>query len=298
LDVYSLNNSIGAVLDYLDSVDPATAEGARVRYGCFSPWETDPATYGRAVTGGRMASCEPEAVAILTDLLARRIDFMGRDGDRHFDAARNATVVREAERYYRAMYWGSRESWNLRDRHMMDTLEAVLTHRGPQARAVVWAHNSHVGDASATEMGSRGETNIGELARQRFGSAACLVGMGTHTGTVAAADNWGDPVRIMTVQPSHADSYERICHDSGVSAFALHLRHPHHADLRGRLVQPHLERAIGVIYRPDTEILSHYFQASLARQFDEWIWFDRTSAVEPLAGAVGPGLPDTYPFGL
>ena len=298
LDVYSLNNSIGVVLDYLESVDPATAESARVRYGCFSPWETDPATYGRAVTGGRMASCEPEAVAILTELLTQRMHVMGRDGDRHFDAARNATVVREAERYYRAMYWGSRESWNLRDRHMMDTLEAVLTHRGPHARAVVWAHNSHVGDASATEMGSRGETNIGELARQRFGSAACLVGMGTHTGTVAAADNWGDPVRIMTVQPSHADSYERICHDSGVSAFALHLRHPHHADLRGRLIQPHLERAIGVIYRPDTEILSHYFQAALARQFDEWIWFDRTHAVEPLPGAAGPGLADTYPFGL
>jgi len=298
LDVYSLNNSIGAVLDYLESVDPDTAESARVRYGCFSPWETDPATYGRAVTGGRMASCEPEAVAILTDLLAKRVQYHGRDGDSHFDAARNATVVREAERYYRAMYWGSRESWNLRDRHMMDTLEAVLTHRGPHARAVVWAHNSHVGDASATEMGSRGETNIGELARQRFGSAACLVGMGTHTGTVAAADNWGDPVRIMTVQPSHADSYERICHDSGVSAFSMHLRQPHHADLRGRLLSPHLERAIGVIYRPDTEILSHYFQASLARQFDEWIWFDRTSAVEPLPGATEPGLPDTYPFGL
>jgi protein-L-isoaspartate(D-aspartate) O-methyltransferase len=196
------------------------------------------------------------------------------------------------------MYWGSRESWNLRDRHMMDTLEAVLTHRGPHARAVVWAHNSHVGDASATEMGSRGETNIGELARQRYGSSACLVGMGTHEGTVAAAGNWGDPVRIMAVQPSHADSFERMCHDSGVASFALHLRHPHHADLRGRLVQPHLERAIGVIYRPDTEILSHYFQASLARQFDEWVWFDRTSAVEPLPGATQPGLPDTYPFAL
>ena len=298
LDVYSLNNSIGVVLDYLDSVDPDTAAGARVRYGCFSPWETDPATYGRAVTGGRMTGCEPEAVAILTDLLAKRLAYLNRDGDRHFDAARNATVVREAERYYRAMYWGSRESWNLRDRHMMDTLEAVLTHRGPDARAVVWAHNSHVGDASATEMGTRGETNLGELARKRFGSAACLVGMGTHTGTVAAADNWGDPVRIMTVQPSHADSYERICHDTGLRGFSLHLRHPDDADLRGRLLSPHLERAIGVIYRPDTEMLSHYFEASLARQFDEWIWFDRTGAVEPLPGPSGPGLPDTYPFGL
>jgi protein-L-isoaspartate(D-aspartate) O-methyltransferase len=298
LDVYSLNNSIGAVLDYLGSVDPETAASARVRYGCFSPWESDPATYGRAVTGGRMTGCESEAVAILTDLLAKRLAYFNRDGDRYFDAARNATVVREAERYYRAMYWGSRESWNLRDRHMMDTLESVLTHRGPDARAVVWAHNSHVGDASATEMGTRGETNLGELARKRFGSAACLVGMGTHTGTVAAADNWGDPVRIMTVQPSHADSYERICHDTGLGGFSLHLRHPDDADIRGRLLPPHLERAIGVIYRPDTEMLSHYFEASLARQFDEWIWFDRTSAVEPLPGPAGAGLPDTYPFGL
>jgi len=298
LDIYSLNNSIGAVLDYLDDVDPDTAASARVRYGCFSPWETDPATYGRAVTSGRMAGCEREAVSILSALLANRVEYLARNGDRLFDATRNATVVREAERYYRAMYWGSRESWNLRDRHMMDTLEAVMRHRGPQSKAVVWAHNSHVGDASATEMGARGETNLGELARERFGSAACLVGMGTHSGTVAAADNWGDPVRIMDVQPSHPDSYERICLDSGLAAFALHLRSPTDPDVRGRLMAPRLERAIGVIYRPDTEVLSHYFQAALPRQFDEWIWFDRTRAVEPLPGAAGPGLPDTYPFGL
>ena len=298
LDVYSLNNSIGAVLDYLDRADPRAAESARARYGCFSPWETDPATYGRAVAGGRMDSCEPDAVSILTELHARRMEFMAFDAEGLFDATRNATVIREAERYYRTMYWGSRESWNLRDRHMMDTLEAVLRHRGERAKAVVWAHNSHVGDASASDMGSRGETSLGELARQRFGPAACLVGMGMHRGTVAAASNWGDPVRIMDVRPSHADSHERLCHDTGIGAFALHLRSPRDPDLRGLLGSPRLQRAIGVIYRPETEILSHYLQAVLPRQFDEWIWFDSTDAVEPLPGATEPGMPETYPFGL
>lgn len=298
LDLYSLNNSIGAVLDYLDRVDPDAARSARIRYGCFSPWEMDPATYGRAAVAGRLKSCEDEAVAALTELLEERLEYLAADGEAFFDAERNAMVVREAERYYRTMYYGSRDSWNLRDRHMFETLEAALAHRGEGARAVVWAHNSHIGNAAATEMGSRGELNIGQLARQKFGGQAQLIGFGTHHGAVAAASNWDEPMQVMSVRPSHEDSYERLCHEAQVPAFLLHLREPREPDVRQELLAPHLERAIGVIYRPQTEMLSHYFQAALHAQFDEYIWFDRTSAVRPLQTHETAGLPETYPFGL
>jgi protein-L-isoaspartate(D-aspartate) O-methyltransferase len=299
LDLYSLNNSIGAVLGYLQRTDPAAAESARVRYACFSPWEMDPATYGRAAVSGRLRSCEDDAVRVMTDLLTQRLEYLAHDGDSFFDAERNAAVVREAERYYRTMYYGSRESWNLRDRHMFDTLQAILTHKGPHAKAVVWAHNSHVGNAAATEMGVRGEFNIGQLAREHFAGNAYLIGFGTDRGTVAAADNWDEPMRVMDVRPSHADSYERLCHDSKVPAFLLPLRTPRPPDLRTALMTPHLERAIGVIYRPETEMLSHYFHAALPAQFDEYVWFDNTTAVTPLESAKEPaGVSETYPFGL
>ncbi|NIQ54961.1 MAG: protein-L-isoaspartate O-methyltransferase, partial [Gemmatimonadetes bacterium] len=182
LDLYSLSASIAAVLEFLERVDPSAAEVARVRYGCFSPWETDPAVYGRAVSAGRLESCEDEVVDVLEDLLERRIRYAVDDGAAVFDAERNAAVVREAERYYRVMYRGSRESWNLRDTHMFEVLGAALDHRGLDSRAVVWAHNSHVGDARATEMGRRGELNIGQLTREAFGERAFNVGFGTHHG--------------------------------------------------------------------------------------------------------------------
>ena len=298
LDIYSLNNSIGAVLEYLERVDPVAAEAARVRYACFTPWELDPATYGRAASGGRIQSCEVEAVATAVSLLEKRLEYVRSGGESWFDAERNAAVVREAERYYRAMYRGSRESWNLRDRHMFDTLRAVMHHRGPGTRAVVWAHNSHVGNAAATEMGVRGELNIGQLAREHFGLDAFLIGFGTHEGTVAAASNWNEPMQVMRVRPSHPDSYERLCHETGTSGFLLPLRMPRDESLREELLQPRLERAIGVIYRPQTEVLSHYFQAALPAQFDEYIWLDRTTAVEPLKAHVEAGSPETWPFGL
>ena len=182
LDLYSLNNSIGAVLSYLDRVDPAAAAAARVRFACFSPWETDPATYGRAAVSGQTKDCEEEAVATLTRLLDHHVQYLARDGESFFDAEWNAKVVRDAERYYRAMYYGSRESWNLRDRHMFETLQGVLAHRGDNAKAVVWAHNSHVGNATATEMGVRGELNIGQLVRKTYHRSAYAIGFGTHTG--------------------------------------------------------------------------------------------------------------------
>ena len=304
LDLYSLYNSIGAVLDYLDRVDPEAAAVARVRYGCFSPWEKDPATYGRAAITGQMKDCETEVVATLKDLLDKQMGYLKNDGVAYFDAAHNARVVQNAEQYYRVMYQGSRESWNLRDQHMYDTLQSLLSHGCEDAKAVVWAHNSHVGNASATEMGLRGEYNIGQLVRQDYGDAAYVIGFGTDHGTVAAASNWDDPVEFKSVRPSHADSYERLCHEAGHPSFLLPLRPRERADggndLRDALTEPHLERAIGVIYRPETELLSHYFQACLPLQFDEYIWFDDTRAVEPLpVHEPSRGeLPETYPFGL
>jgi protein-L-isoaspartate(D-aspartate) O-methyltransferase len=214
------------------------------------------------------------------------------------DAIQNARLVASAEQYYRIMYYGSAESWNLRDRHMFDTLNLILGFRGPDARAVVWEHNSHVGNAAATEMGARGEYNVGQLCRESFGLDAFLVGFGTDHGTVAAASNWGGPMEIKEVRPAHPDSYERLCHDSGVGAFMLHLREPSRDEILDELLPPRLERAIGVIYRPETELASHYFQAVLPRQFDEYVWFDETRAVRSLGVTSMAGVPDTYPFGI
>jgi protein-L-isoaspartate(D-aspartate) O-methyltransferase len=299
LDLYSLYSSIHSVVSYLDQVDPESAEVARVRYGCLTPWEADAATYGRAVLSGRYRECEEDAVAALQDLLLRRLDYIRNDGEAFLDAVQNARVVRNAERYYRVMYYGSRASWNLRDSHMFETLLAVLEHRGGRSRAVVWEHNSHVGDASATEMGQRGEINVGHLARVHFGDEAYLIGFGTHSGTVAAAHDWDGEMEVMTVRPSHERSYERICHGAGPTRFRLPLRHASDPGLRRRLEEERLERAIGVIYRPDTELTSHYFNASLPRQFDEYVWFDETRAVSPLRRMASEGgTPETFPFGV
>lgn len=299
LDLYSLSASIEAVLRYLDGVDPGAAAVARERYACLTPWERDPAVYGRLALTGRYRSCEAPAVEMLTDLLKRRLEYAGQDGDRFFDAAENARLVVDAERYYRRMYYGSVESWNLRDSHMFETLERLLAYHGPECRAVVWEHNSHIGDASATEMGALGEHNIGQLCRQAYGSGAYLVGFGTDHGTVAAASAWDGPMERMRVRPAHPQSYEFLCHETGVPAFLLPLRHPRREAVREELSSPRLERAIGVIYRPETELQSHYFEAELPRQFDEYCWIDQTSAVTPLSPPVHPeGEPDTYPFGV
>lgn len=298
LDLYSLYTSIHAVTRYLDEVDPEAARVARVRYGCLTPWEQDPALYGQAALMGRYEACEPGVVAMLVDLLKKQGDYELHDGDNYLDAVQNARVAANAERYYRVMYYGSRESWNLRDRHMFDTLETLLTFRGEGSKAVVWEHNSHIGNAAATEMGARGELNVGQLARERFGQGAYLVGFGTDHGTVAAATDWDGEIEIKAVRPSHLESYERLCHDTAVPAFFLALREPAREEVRDELQSPRLERAIGVIYRPETELQSHYFQAVLPWQFDEYVWFDETRAVTPLGGEELAGVPETYPFGL
>lgn len=300
LDLYSMFTSIAIVLEYLDQVDPGAGRVARARYGTLTPWQKDPSAYGKAVLVGNYESSEHEVIAILRELLQRRLEYAAKDGERFFDAAQNARVVANAERYYRAMYYGSTTSWNLRDTHMFETLQSLLSFYGSGSRGVVWAHNSHVGDAMATEMGARGELNVGQLCRATFGESAYIVGFGTDHGTVAAASDWDEPMQRMSVRPAHPDSYERLCHDAELPAFALHLRDPRRPAVREELLPPRLERAIGVVYRPETELASHYFQAILPRQFDELIWFDGTQAVRPLHAKQGgrAELPETYPFGL
>jgi protein-L-isoaspartate(D-aspartate) O-methyltransferase len=300
LDMYNMSGSIAAVLEYLDRTDPEAAAVARERYGCLTPWQKNPATYGRAVLRASYATCEQAVIDQCRELLQRRLDYAGQDGESFLDAAQNARLIASAERYYRIMYYGGGESWNLRDTHMFETLEHLLEARGPQSKAIVWAHNSHIGDARYTDMGVvREQLNIGQLCRERFGNEAALIGFGTHTGTVAAASDWGGDMEVKRVRPSHRDSYERLCHDAGVSRFLLDLRPGEHEALRRRLLEPRLERFIGVIYRPDTELLSHYSDASLPQQFDAYVWFDETSAVTPLGPAhAKAGMPETYPFGL
>jgi len=300
LDLYSLFTSIALVLDYLDRVDPDAARVARARYGTLTPWQKDPAAYGQAVLAGRYASSESAVVAMLGEMLERRLDYARRDGEAFFDATQNARVVANAERYYRAMYYGAAASWNLRDTHMFDTLSALLAFHGPNSRGIVWEHNSHIGNARATEMSARGELNVGQLCRTTFGRGVYAIGFGTDRGTVAAASNWDAPMQRMRVRPAHPGSYERLCHDSDLPAFMLHLREPRRRELRDELLSPRLERAIGVVYRPETELESHYFHASLPLQFDEFVWFDETRAVEPLRIEPAPraALPETHPFGL
>jgi protein-L-isoaspartate(D-aspartate) O-methyltransferase len=296
LDLYSLFASIRSVLAYLDRVDPQAARIARERYACLTPWQADPHAYGRATIGGRYRLCEQEAVAMLRDMLSREADYAERDGERFLDAVQNARLIADAERYYRATYYGGHESWNLRDRHMFDTLEALLAFHGPEAKAVLWAHNSHVGDARATEMGVSGELNVGDLCRQRYGDGAVLIGFGTDRGTVAAAHDWDQPMTVMDLRPAHPESYEHLCRESSVEAFFLHLREPSREEVRAELTAPRLERAIGVVYRPETELRSHYFHASLPHQFDEYIWVGQTRAVRPIATGEAQALPLLHPF--
>ena len=282
LDLYSLYTSIKCILDYLDRVDPAAANVARTRYSCLTPWQSDPASYGRAALSGAYRTCESEVVQVLQDMLRRRVETASKNGELLFDAQRNAELVANAERYYRIMYYGSDASWNHRDTHMFQTLCALSDRYGPGAKAVVWAHNSHLGDATATQFGSHGQINLGQLCRESFGDEVYAIGQGTDHGTVAAASMWEGAMEIKEVRPALPDSYERLMHLSEMNAFFLPITKPKNPRLTAALAARRLERAIGVIYRPETERLSHYFDASLARQFDEWIWIDETSAVRPL----------------
>ena len=298
LDLYSLYVSARAVIDFLEIVDPDLAEVARWRYGCLTPYEDDPAAYGYAALTGKYRSCEKDVANMLSELFSRRQSWAHKDGERFFDAAQNAALVANAERYYRVMYYGSRESWNLRDTHMFETLLRLMNARGDDSKAVVWAHNSHIGDAAATEMWARGEHNIGHLCQQKFASLSYRIGFGTDHGTVAAASNWDGPMEVKSVRPAHARSYERQFHETEQPGLIMPLRHNDNLEVIGELAQRRLQRAIGVIYRPETEMASHYFEAELPRQFDEYIWVDESRAITPFATGELRGVPDTYPFGV
>jgi erythromycin esterase-like protein len=303
LDLYNLSASMRAVIDFLEQQDPELARLASRRYGCLDPWAEDPAAYGRHSLVEGYARCEVGVLQMLRDLLQKDVDCFAEECDEWLDAQANARLIKNAEAYYRVMYYGSAESWNLRDTHMFETLDMVLGAKGPQSRAIVWAHNSHIGNAAFTDMGrKRDELNIGQLAKEKYGDRARLIGFGTHTGTVAAADDWDEPMKIKRVRPSLPDSYERMSHDSGIGRFLLDLRPGEGDDARQDLMDQRLERFIGVIYRPETERWSHYSHAILPRQFDAWLWFDETRAVTPLPAGLRPGeapsVEETYPFGL
>ena len=286
LDVYSLHPSIEAVTGYLESVDPQAARRARQRYACFNRFREDPVSYGQAVELRDARSCAPAVAEQLRELDQRAAAFRGdpEAEEALFAAHQNARVVRTAEEYYRSMYLPGVSTWNLRDRAMVQTLATLvqrMTARGEPGKVVVWAHNSHVGDARATHMGEEGEVNLGQLSRERWGRSAFLVGFTTHTGTVRAASEWGGPPELKRVRPALPGSYELLFHQAGIPAFLLPLREGGAAEA---LRRPRLERAIGVIYLPQTERQSHYFHARLASQFDAVIHYDTTRAVEPLDG--------------
>ena len=305
LDLYSLHASMEAVIAYLDKVDPEAAERARSRYACFDLYGDDSQAYGFANALGLGRSCENAVVTQLIDLRRGAAEYALRDGriaeDDYFFAEQNARLVKSAEEYYRTMYRGEKSSWNFRDRHMVDTLEALVEYlekRDRDAKVVIWAHNSHLGDARATDMSRRGEWNVGQLVRQKYGQEAFLVGFTTYDGTVTAASNWGAPAERKSVRPALPGSYEALFHDVAIARFLLILQD---GNLNAGLREPRLERAIGVIYRPETERVSHFFHASLSAQFDAVLHFDRTRAVEPLerssewkAGEVA----ETFPSGI
>lgn len=297
LDIYSLGTSIAAVLAYLDRVDPEEGRVARERYACLTPWQDDPGRYGHATYRLEKSPCEDEVVLQLRGLLDNRLSYVRRDAN-FFDAEQNARIVHAAEHYYRLMYRSATDSWNLRDRHMFDTLMRLLKARGTAAKAVVWAHNSHIGNAAVTAMGWQGEFNIGESCRAALGDAAVLIGFGTDRGTVAAADDWGGTMKVKTVLPARPDSHEHVFRQAFVESSLTEWRTGNKAELRDVLMQPRMERAIGVVYRPEAELASHYFEAVLADQFDAYVWFEQTTAVTPLAGGRPHGAADTYPFGL
>ena len=306
IDLYSLNRSRTEVVRYLERVDPAAAKRARERYACFDHFGGDEQSYGYAAGFGVSESCEQEVVQQLIDLQRRTYEYLHHDGqvaeDDFFSAEQNARLIRNAEEYYRSMFRGQVNTWNLRDRHMAETLHALAAHLDRSfggSKIVIWAHNSHLGDARATGMGKRGEWNLGQLVRERYPNDSFSLGFTTYTGTVTAAHDWADDPKTMRVRQALPDSYEALFHATNMPAFLLVFApgQPVSAGLRSEK----LERAIGVIYRPETERVSHYFSAKLPDQFDAVIHIDKTSALQPLerhAEAPLEEVPETFPSAI
>jgi erythromycin esterase-like protein/predicted phosphoribosyltransferase len=306
LDLYSLHASMKAVIQYLERIDPDAASRARARYACFDHFGPDPQVYGFIAATDRSKSCRDEVVNQLVELRRRATEYARRDDriaeEELFYAEQNARLVKNAEEYYRSMFFEDVSSWNLRDSHMVETLDALVAHlsrQGRHAKVVVWAHNSHLGDARVTDMGQRGERNVGQLMREKYERHVVLIGFTTHHGTVTAASDWGGVAERKRVRPALPGSYETLFHSALAARFLL--TWPSNGAVGDALRDPRLERAIGVIYRPETERMSHYFQARLPQQFDAVLHFDETRAVEPLeytseweTGEV----PETFPFAV
>ena len=296
LDIYSLPSSMDAVVDILQRHDAAALDEVRRRYGCLTPWLDDPVAYGALARREKIEACTDEVASAIDEVLAARMAFVEASDLAYFHALQNARVVAASEAYYRAMHEGTVASWNLRDRHMFRTLQAVFEARGPDEKAVVWAHNSHIGDARATEMGRRGELNLGQLCRDEWGDDAVLIGFGTDRGTVTAASRWGGETETKEVRPSVPGSWGALMRAAG-ERFFLPVRGAAEPVER-KLSELRPERFIGVIYRPATELASHYATAVLAYQFDAYLWFEVTQAVEPLPAIEIEAMPATYPFAL
>jgi erythromycin esterase-like protein len=308
LDLYSLHRSMEAVVQYLSDVDPDAARRARERYSCFDHLAQDPQQYGYATVFGDRKDCENEVMRQLVRMSVNLKRYAQVDGTSGFDEAfyaeQNARVAQNAEAYYRTMFLGRNESWNLRDTHMADTLDALLHYLAKRhnilPKIVAWAHNSHIGDARATEMGEHGQINLGQLVRERYGEHnTFLLGFTTHSGTVTAASDWDSPAKMKNVLPARDDSFEHLLHESKLEKFLLPIRG--HAELAQHLHDRRLERAIGVVYLPESERLSHYFYTDFGSQFDAVIHFDKTRAVKPLDTSsqyVEEEIPETYPTGI
>lgn len=306
LDLYSLHDSMDAVLNYLGKVDPASARRMARWYGCFNNFGGNPRKYGYLTGMGLAPSCENDVVRALQDLRIRKEFYMLRNGgasaEEYFSAEMNAIVVRNAEQYYRTMLQADVSSWNLRDRHMMETLLSLMRHLNKQegaAKVVVWAHNSHLGNAEATQMHEQGELNLGQLVRHHFGNQAFTVGFTTFQGTVTASSDWDGPAEQKTIRPALETSYENLFHLTGVPRFWLEFSQDQ--QMRELMCFPRLERAIGVVYQPNTERRSHYQFARLGDQFDAVIHVDHTHAVEPLEKTLhweNGEVDETYPTGL
>jgi protein-L-isoaspartate(D-aspartate) O-methyltransferase len=291
LDFYNMHSSMEAVLDYLHDVDPKSAEAARRHYDCLMPWAKEPSLYSRFMQSQKHRGCEYRANAVLQDLRHKRELYRQPqkqlDRHRYFNAVQNARVTKNAEQFFRTRNHPNNNSRNLRHHNLFETLLEILNYHGETSKVIIWAHNSHIGDARATDMSEHGESNLGQRVRETFGNDTYLVGFGTDHGTVAAASEWGRPVKILQVQPAHKDSYEGLFHDVKTDNFLLPLRKSNMSSpiqdvVRKKLLAVRLERAIGTSYNPEDELKIHYFNASLPNQFDEYIWFDETQAVKPL----------------
>jgi erythromycin esterase-like protein len=291
LDVYSLWESLREILTYLREHEPEQVPAALAAYRCFEPYAEDAQAYAWA-TRLVPTSCESRVMDLLATVRER-----AADRGSHFGVWQNAEVVVGSERYYRAMVRGGRESWNVRDRHMDETLDRLLTRYGPTARAVVWAHNTHIGDARATDMADAGMVNIGQLARERYGAdQVVLVGFGTHRGTVVAGDAWGAPMGLKALPPARPDSLEDVLHATAPPEALFVFPRGDRPDL---LTDELDHRAVGVVYQPDRERWGNYVRTVLGERYDAFFWFDETRGVRPLhTRAVDVSEPETYPSGV